>query len=151
MGPIILCARDCVYSTYWYTIVRLTAATVDVPLTLSPKPPPVFFSFRTITSANRCQSATVAIISSLLSSSSRCWLQWDHRDVIAVKLADHCSWPLLDRDLLSTDQLPRDDTDDDDDIHHAAHCKKCPYIRRGYFVASFPYFNGTTAIYECVR
>jgi len=29
------------------------------------------------------------------------------------------------------------------------HCKKYPYIR-GYFVASFPYFNGTGSVYVCI-
>ena len=30
------------------------------------------------------------------------------------------------------------------------HCQKYPYIH-GYFVASFPYFNGTGPVYVCVR
>jgi len=28
--------------------------------------------------------------------------------------------------------------------------KKCPYIHR-YFVASFPYFNGTSSVYVCIH
>jgi len=30
------------------------------------------------------------------------------------------------------------------------HCKNSPYIH-GYFVASFPYFHGTSSIYVCIR
>jgi len=33
---------------------------------------------------------------------------------------------------------------------YVLHCKKYPYIR-GYFVASFPYLNGTDSVYVSVR